>query len=120
MSYFKNMTLGMIIKTAIQRKGKTQAWLAQKLECSQMSVYRLCNDINKPKNKTLTDVSVLLELPQELLERAMQKTPYKPSASIEYQTVKRVLEQIAVENPLLSVADREALLKASLIIASLL
>lgn len=114
------MTLGMILKTAIQRKGRTQAWLAEKLGCSQMTVYRLCNDLIKPKETVLPKVSELLEVPLELLERALGKTNYKPNLTLEYQTAKRVLEQVAVENPSLSIADRETLLRASIIISELL
>lgn len=107
------------MKTAIQRKGRTQAWLAEKLGCSQMTIYRLCNDLIKPKDKILPMISEFLEIPLELLERAMGKTNYKPNHALEYQTAKRVLEQIAVENPSLSIADRETLLKASMIISEL-
>lgn len=114
------MTLGMILKTTIQRRGRTQAWLADKLGCSQMTVYRLCNDLVKPKDKLLIEVSEFLEVPFELLERALGKTDYKPNIALEYQTARRVLEQIAVENPSLSIADRETLLRASVIISELL
>lgn len=57
-------------------------------------------------------------MPVELLERALVKTNYKPMVA-EYQAIKKVLEQIAVENPSLSIADRETLLRASIIISEL-
>lgn len=87
--------------------------------CSHMTVYRLCNDLIKPKNNVLEQISEILEMPVELLERALVKTNYNKPVVAEYQAIKKVLEQIAVENPSLSVADRETLLRASIIISEL-
>lgn len=84
-----------------------------------MTVYRLCNDLIKPKNNVLEQISEILEMPVELLERALVKTNYNKPVVAEYQAIKKVLEQIAVENPSLSVADRETLLRASIIISEL-
>lgn len=114
-----DMTLGVIIKTALVRKGKTQAWLASKLGLSSMSVYRICNDLVKPRQDVLLGMAENLDLPSEFLIKTCIQTQYKTSEGFDLSRTKKVLEQLALEDPTLSADKKEALFKAAMVLSEI-
>jgi len=65
--YFGKMVKGRnrrlnLIKEALKAQGKTQAWLAEKLDKDYVTVTRYANNVTQPSLETLFEIARLLRI----------------------------------------------------------
>ncbi|HXC05026.1 MAG TPA: helix-turn-helix transcriptional regulator [Bacteroidia bacterium] len=55
------------IKTILKNQGRSQRWLAVKLNKSYSTITKYCNNVSQPKEKMMVRIASLLELDVEEL-----------------------------------------------------